>query len=164
MTIATIDPVCGMEVAAEATAVTLTHRGITYRFCCTQCMERFQATPALYTGSQRSTDIQPMPKQRHLRITAQDADTLSKVEQRIRSMMGVQTAAATSSAFTVAYDLRIVTLAQIERALSECGVVLRGGLHGWRRALWRFAESNESENAAQAGTGACCSRPPPRLR
>lgn len=79
-------------------------------------------------------------------------------------MKGIEFIAVEADNLTVAYDLRIITLAQIEKVLAEMKIELRNGLHGWRRALWRFGESNESENAAQAGTGACCSRPPARLR
>jgi hypothetical protein len=104
-----------------------------------------------------------MPKQRRLRLAVWDV-TLIQAEQRVGCMMGVKSVTARNGTLTVAYDLRVVLLAQIERTLAESGIALRGGLHGWRRALWRFTENNESENAAQAGTGACCSRPPARLR
>lgn len=164
MTTVTLDPVCGTALTAEATTPSLTYRGIAYRFCSAQCRERFQATPALYTGARRSAEIQPMPKQRRLRLAAGTMETLRQAEQCIARMKGVQSVTTDSDSLRVDYDLRIVALVQIERALAEAGIVLRQGLHGWRRALWRFAESNESENAAQAGTGACCSRPPARLR
>lgn len=57
-----------------------------------------------------------------------------------------------------------LSLALVEREAAAAGLALRGGLHGWRRALWRFAERNEMDNLARAGNGACCNRPPPRLR
>lgn len=159
-----LDPVCGTELVPGAQDVSLIHRGIVYRFCSPHCLERFQATPALYTGARRSEDILPMPKRRRLRCLAGAAENLSHAEQALRALKGIEAVAIGADNLTVAYDLRIVTLSQIEKVLAASGVQLRGGLHGWRRALWRFEESNESENAAQAGGGACCSRPPPRLR
>ena len=42
------DPVCGMMVDENAPGGTLTEGGHTYRFCSTQCRERFQAEPARY--------------------------------------------------------------------------------------------------------------------
>lgn len=159
-----LDPVCGTAVEADPSKPSLSHRGITYHFCSSQCLERFQATPALYTGSKRHEDMSPMPKRRRLRLGPCDTDTVSQAAHGIRQMKGVSNVEVGADNIVVAYDLRLLTLAQIENTLAGLGVALRGGLHGWRRALWRFAESNESENAAQAGTGACCSRPPARLR
>ncbi|HEX5393524.1 MAG TPA: hypothetical protein VFW68_09595 [Rhodocyclaceae bacterium] len=159
-----LDPVCGMKVVPGAASPVLIHRGLIYRFCSVQCLERFQATPALYTGARRTEEIQPMPKRRRLRIADCNGNALRQVEQHIRSMKGIKSIVIERDKLTIAYDLRIVTLSQIEGVLAASGLTLRAGLHGWRRALWRFAESNESENAAHTGTGACCSRPPPRMR
>lgn len=159
-----LDPVCGTDVTPGANGHSLVYRGITYQFCSPHCLERFQATPGLYTGARRSQEVQPMPKRRRLRFAACATESLRQAEQSLRTMKGIEFIAVEADNLTVAYDLRIVTLAQIEKALANEGIELRGGLHGWRRALWRFAESNESENAARAGAGACCSRPPARLR
>ena len=43
------DPVCGMK-GSVAEAKTSVHRGIVYHFCSQQCREKFEASPALYTG------------------------------------------------------------------------------------------------------------------
>lgn len=39
-----IDPVCGMEVAADAPYIT-DYEGRRYRFCTRSCLEKFQADP-----------------------------------------------------------------------------------------------------------------------
>jgi P-type Cu+ transporter len=41
------DPVCGMRVRAEA-AVSFTHEGETYYFCCTGCRKKFELDPEKY--------------------------------------------------------------------------------------------------------------------
>lgn len=79
-------------------------------------------------------------------------------------MTGVKSVALRRDGLVVEYDPHQVTLAQLERACSATGLVLRGGLHAWRRALWRFVEDNERKNAAHPTSGACCNRPPPQAR
>ncbi len=40
-----LDPVCGMTVEPESAAAAWEHRGETYYFCSTGCMERFRQDP-----------------------------------------------------------------------------------------------------------------------
>jgi xanthine dehydrogenase accessory factor len=42
----TVDPVCGMTVAADASSYPLEHDGQTYYFCCAGCRRSFQENPA----------------------------------------------------------------------------------------------------------------------
>lgn len=42
------DPVCGMHVENEATAEKMEYRGITYYFCCSGCLNKFQDNPEQY--------------------------------------------------------------------------------------------------------------------
>ena len=42
------DPVCGINVDQARAAVTLTHEGVTYYFCCRSCADRFKAGPQKY--------------------------------------------------------------------------------------------------------------------
>jgi YHS domain-containing protein len=44
------DPVCGMKVSTTE-AKTSVHRGSIYYFCSQQCREKFEASPAIYSGS-----------------------------------------------------------------------------------------------------------------
>ncbi len=44
------DPVCGMRVAPESAAGSLTHAGTTYYFCSRHCLEKFRAAPDRYAS------------------------------------------------------------------------------------------------------------------
>ncbi|GMR20231.1 MAG: heavy metal translocating P-type ATPase [Gammaproteobacteria bacterium] len=46
----TTDPVCGMEVAADA-ELQHTHKGTSYRFCSEHCLSKFKSAPDGYTES-----------------------------------------------------------------------------------------------------------------
>ena len=48
-----LDPVCGMTVAPERAAATVSHAGANYYFCCRSCADKFQAAPEKY--------LQPKP-------------------------------------------------------------------------------------------------------
>lgn len=43
------DPVCGMPVAADR-GYSKMHAGHEYRFCARDCLDKFEADPARYTG------------------------------------------------------------------------------------------------------------------
>jgi xanthine dehydrogenase accessory factor len=43
-----VDPVCGMTVMANASAMPATRDGITYYFCCAGCHQKFSENPAAY--------------------------------------------------------------------------------------------------------------------
>jgi xanthine dehydrogenase accessory factor len=43
-----LDPVCGMAVTADATAMPFTHDGVTYHFCCAGCRRTFEENPDAY--------------------------------------------------------------------------------------------------------------------
>ncbi|HEY3432595.1 MAG TPA: YHS domain-containing protein [Rhodocyclaceae bacterium] len=158
------DPVCGMDIPVNETHPSTTYRGLVFHFCSNQCLERFEGSPELYTGGQRTADIHPMPKQRRLRVVSTDAAALDRACQKIREMMGITSVVAEKGDLLLEYDLRQATLVQIERVAAAEGVVFKGGLHGFRRSLWKFKESNEVSNAALAGTGACCNHPPARTK
>lgn len=40
-----VDPVCGMTVTADASALSLAHEGVTYYFCCAGCRRTFEQNP-----------------------------------------------------------------------------------------------------------------------
>ena len=46
-----VDPVCGMTVPADASALPLEHDGITYYFCCAGCRRSFGENPHSYSGA-----------------------------------------------------------------------------------------------------------------
>lgn len=161
------DPVCGMDIEVARSAHSTTYRGLIFHFCSAQCLERFTETPTLYTNGQRTADIKPMPKKHTLRIAAGTATDVNLACQQIRQMMGIASVSATSAtddALIVEYDLRQVSLSQIEAAATAQGLRFKGGLHGFRRGFWKFTEANEAQNAAHLGSAACCSRPPSKIR
>jgi xanthine dehydrogenase accessory factor len=43
-----VDPVCGMTVTVDATAMPFTHDGVTYYFCCAGCRRTFEENPDAY--------------------------------------------------------------------------------------------------------------------
>lgn len=54
-----VDPVCRMQLGEDTTTTTLTHRGITYRFCSATCARRFTAHPHQFTSATTCSDSQP---------------------------------------------------------------------------------------------------------
>ena len=46
-----VDPVCRMQVGPAQVAATVSHGGVTYRFCSTGCARAFSAAPSLYATS-----------------------------------------------------------------------------------------------------------------
>ena len=158
------DPVCGMDVEIARSTLFTTHRGIVYHFCSTQCLERFSYIPALYTGSQRIVDIQPIPKRRKLRLSEDCASEIQRTCQRVGEMMGVTKITAENGCLLVEYDLRQTILSQIEAVAVAERLNFKEGFHGFRRRLWKYLEASELENAAHPSSGACCNRPPVRFR
>jgi YHS domain-containing protein len=45
------DPVCGMQVQIAHAPAHTTFEGCDYWFCCDGCRERFEASPARFTGT-----------------------------------------------------------------------------------------------------------------
>jgi xanthine dehydrogenase accessory factor len=43
-----VDPVCGMTVTADASAMPAGHDGVTYYFCCAGCHQKFSENPGAY--------------------------------------------------------------------------------------------------------------------
>jgi xanthine dehydrogenase accessory factor len=43
-----VDPVCGMTVSADASAMPVEHEGVTYYFCCAGCRRSFEKDPRAY--------------------------------------------------------------------------------------------------------------------
>lgn len=44
-----LDPVCGMQVPTDS-RYRRAHAGVEHRFCCGNCLAKFAADPARYTG------------------------------------------------------------------------------------------------------------------
>lgn len=158
------DPVCGMAIEVARSSRFITYRGMLYHFCSAHCLERFNDIPALYTGSQRIADILPIPKRRKLRLANGNESDIQRAGRRVGEMIGVISVITGKNQLLVEYDLRKTILSQIEAVATAESLRFKDGFHGFRRRLWKLAEANELENAAHPGPGACCNRPPVRLR
>jgi YHS domain-containing protein len=158
------DPVCGMDVRIDASTYSSKWQGLEFHFCSAQCQERFIATPSLYTAPGGLRNCVPIVKRRRLHFVAPTQDALRAACGRLLGMMGVATAIPGPDDLTVEYDLRQATFTQVEAVVAGAGLILRGGLHRWRRSVWKFIEGNEIENEAHPSSGACCNRLPARLR
>ena len=158
------DPVCGMVVNAAASPYSTMQQGLEFHFCSAQCQERFIATPSLYTAPGGIRNSVPIVKRRRLHFIAPTQEALRAACDRLLGMMGVATAIPGPDDLTVEYDLRQATFTQVEAVVAGAGLILRGGLHPWRRRVWKFIEGNEIANEAHPSSGACCNRPPAQLR
>jgi YHS domain-containing protein len=49
-----LDVVCGNKVNEEKAAGKITHAGVTYYFCSSQCKRSFEDSPGSYTGVPRA--------------------------------------------------------------------------------------------------------------
>ncbi|TDK85073.1 YHS domain-containing protein [Mycobacterium paragordonae] len=54
-----VDPVCRMQLDHDTTTTSLTHHGITYRFCSATCARRFTAQPHQFTNAVSCSDTLP---------------------------------------------------------------------------------------------------------
>jgi len=160
---ASLDPVCGQPVAIAESRWSTETRGLRFHFCSEHCQQRFAINPRAFSGTVQISKLPPLVKRHTLRFAACTDATLTATLATLAQMPGVLKLTPGSRHIALEYDLRRVALEQIEAAALACALPLRGGLHEWQRAWWRFAENNELENAASTG-GACCSRPPSRLR
>lgn len=101
-----------------------------------------------------------MFKRRKLFVGSGGAEARRTCLRHLRRTVGILAVIDGPDALRIEYDLRRTSLAQIEALATMDGVTFKAGWHRLRRALWKFAERNELENAVRAGSGACCSRPP----
>ncbi len=107
-------------------------------------------------------DILPLLKRRDLAIEPGSLERCSTALRAIAQVEGIRSAALQGDVLTLEYDLRRTSLAQIEAWAERNGLPLRSGfVPRMQRALWRFTERNEQQNAAHPANGACCNRPPP---
>lgn len=158
-----IDPVCLMKLDASMASHQLTYRNVTYHFCSAHCQERFSEAPTFFTAPRRIDDQHPIPKHHRLMLSSVPQANREMAAARLREIRGVGSVLVGEGYADIDYDLRLVSLKQLENALSEAGLPLKGWLHSLRRSMWRFVEHNELDNLASQPSP-CCSRPPIRVR
>jgi len=152
-------PVCDMETGTGQYA--LEYRKMFFHFCTEQCRETFLAHPGLYSGN-RVREYGEIIKNRTLYLAKSlDVDTQQAASEYLQGLMGIKDIQAVGRKFTLRYDLLQLTLAQVEKALSQVNVQLDNGWWQRLRRNWvRNIEANELENLA-INPSACCNRPPP---
>lgn len=108
--------------------------------------------------------LAPVFKKRRLHFISPVPEAIRMVCGFLLGMEGVRSAVPEGDALLVEYDLFRVTLAQLEKTCAGTGLVLCSGFHGWMRAIWRFTEDNEIQNAAHPISRGCCNHPPAHTR
>lgn len=145
-------PVCGMEVSEPAHAID--YLGMHFRFCSSQCQERFAANPHLYIGRPGEPALAQqgriLLKRRRMHLAQPLTAAQQELLQRaLYTMMGVREVEIHSDGthLGVIYDLMQATAVQIERELARVGAHLG---EGWgerlRRAFVHYVEETEVEN------------------
>ena len=144
------DVVCGMYVNSDD--ISLDHQGCHYAFCSNQCLERFRLNPHLYIGYPGSE----APK--HAGVKVLKKRTLKLAEpfpqeiadqfiEYIEAMMGIYSIEINGNCITIVYDLLQATETQIEKKITDAGVVLGSGLmEKIRRSFVHFTEETEVES------------------
>lgn len=136
------DLVCGMEVNPETAEYKTSYNGTTYYFCSPSCQKRFQENPLKYINQKQAVSImetpveevlvQPKKKKFHSGPTEKKtlpiqgmscASCVVKIENSVKKLDGVvdvNVNLGTEKA-TVEYLPELVTLEQIEKAVSKAG-------------------------------------------
>ena len=144
------DVVCGMEVSSDN--ISMDYQGIHYAFCSDQCFERFQLNPHLYIGFPGSEAPKHVGakvlKKRTLKLAEPfPKEVADQFIEYIEAMMGIQSININRKSITIVYDLLQVTESQIEKKITDAGVVLGDGLmEKIRRAFVHFTEETEVES------------------
>ncbi|WP_153133029.1 YHS domain-containing protein [Dechloromonas hortensis] len=157
------DPVCLTKLNAAMASHQLTYRNVTYHFCSAHCHERFSDNPVFFSAPRRIDEQHPIPKHHRLRIASVPQAIREEAGIRLNEVRGVSRVFIGDGYADIDYDLRLVSLNQVEAAMKDAGLPPKGWLHGLRRSLWSFVEHNELENLASQPSP-CCSRPPIRVR
>jgi YHS domain-containing protein len=144
------DVVCGMNVNADA--ISLNYQGCHYVFCSDQCLERFLLNPHLYIGypgneAPKHAGVVVLKKRRLKLAEPFPQEVADQFIEYIEAMMGINTIEINGNCIEITYDLLQVTELQIEKKITEAGIVLGENLtEKIRRAFVHFAEETEVES------------------
>jgi len=141
------DLVCGMEVSSED--ISLDYQGIHYVFCSAQCLERFQLNPHLYIGYPGSEAPKhagkEVLKKRKIKLAEPlPEEVTDQFIEYIEAMMGIHSIEINGNCISIVYDLLQATESQIEKKITDAGIVLGSDLmEKIRRAFVHSAEETE---------------------
>jgi len=144
------DVVCGMEVDSDD--ISLDFLDCHYAFCSKQCLERFQLNPHLYIGfpgseAPKHAGIEVL-KKRTLKLAEPFPEEVTdQFIEYIEAMMGINYIEIKGNCIEITYDLLQATELQIEKKITETGIVLGEDLmEKIRRAFVNFTEEIEVES------------------
>ena len=122
------DPVCGMKLNQSKILITSNFDGNTYRFCSTDCKEKFNAAPHQYmhevTIDAPTLEVHTAEERCELSLVGMHcASCAGRIEKALGNAIGVTTANvnfATSRA-TVQYDPQTTNVASLSKVVRELG-------------------------------------------
>ncbi|HZV82854.1 MAG TPA: HAD-IC family P-type ATPase, partial [Geobacteraceae bacterium] len=155
-TLATRDPVCGMEVKQATAAATSSYGGTSYYFCSATCKQQFDANPGRYLGMSESPStitVEAAAMQRcELPLVGMHcASCAGRIEKALGSATGVVAATvnfATSRA-TVQFDpgmTDVPSLGQVVRDLGYDVIASQSGGERYDSEEMQAAESRVRES------------------
>lgn len=154
------DVVCEMEVYSSDIA--MDYMGCHYVFCSEQCLERFRLNPHLYIGypgseSPKHAGVEVLKKRKMKLAEALPPEVENMFIDYIGSMMGIHLVEVDGDSVTIVYDLMQATEAQIEKKITDIGLMLGDGMmEKIKRAFIDYIEEIEVESLeARRGSGGC---------
>ena len=144
------DVVCGMEVNVDD--ISLDYQGCHYTFCSNQCLERFQLNPHLYIGypgseAPKHAGIEVLKKRKLKLAEPFPQEVADQFIEYIEAMMGIHSIEVNGNCITIVYDLLQATESQIEKKLTDAGILLGSGLmEKIKRAFVHYIEETEVES------------------
>jgi len=144
------DIVCDMEVDSDDIA--LDYQGCHYVFCSKQCLERFQLNPHLYIGypgseAPKHAGVEILKKRTLKLAEPLPQEVADPFVEYLEEMMGIHSVEIQGDCITIVYDLLQATESQIEKKITDAGIVLGSGMiDKIKRAFVDYIEETEVES------------------
>ena len=146
------DPVCGMKLNQSEIFITSNFDGNTYRFCSTDCKEKFDAAPYQYmhevTIDAPTLEVDTAEKRCELSLVGMHcASCAGRIEKALGNAIGVTTANvnfATSRA-TVQYDPQTTNVASLSKVVRELGYDVITAISGKEHAGMEDLQTAETK-------------------
>ncbi len=148
-----ICPVCGMNDIDDE--LWRSYRGIKYKFCSQQCLDRFVAHTGLYSGTPQTGKSEKQKGRVEIKChkviftKAITKDQVEKISNALKSVMGIKRFHVGFKSFSVTYDLVEVSLVEIEHEVEkELGEIHSPLFENIKRGWIHYTEECELENLA----------------